>query len=159
MKVHVCFLSAAVIVALVGCGSEVQSGVAGDPLPTHPACPEGKPYPPGTHAKVDFTDSIWHDSTSYVYLPKVRVTASQIGPVITRIRCSMTTYPDTHSLPSRWSDDTATALPAATPVHAVERFSPRCRLAVYVAKQVRTYVATNDTKRGPEPRACAKITG
>jgi hypothetical protein len=106
---------------------------------------------------VDYTDTIWHNSTSYQYLPAVRTTAAQAGPVLTRIRCSMTTYPDTLALPAHWADDTATVLPAATPVHTVKGFSPRCRLAVYVARQLRTYVATNHTKHGPVPRPCAKV--
>ena len=158
-KVRRCVVSMAVIATLAGCGSEVPGGTAGHPGPTRPACPEGKPYPPGTHGAVTYTDSIWHDSISYEYLPSVRITASQIGPVTTRIQCSMTTYPDTRALPSQWANDTATGLPAATPVHAVKGFSPRCRLAVYVAGRPRAYVATNHTKHGFVPRACAKITG
>ncbi|MGH3420228.1 MAG: hypothetical protein ACRDOD_11655 [Streptosporangiaceae bacterium] len=148
---------AAVIAALAGCGSQAHGG-AGDPTPTRPACPEGSAYPPGTADAVDYIDSIWHDSVSYEYLPSVRITASQIGSVVTRIRCSMATYPDTHAPPSQLADDTATALSAGTPVHAVKGFSPRCRLAAYVASRPRTYIAVDNTKHGPVPRACAKVT-
>lgn len=158
-KVCMCAVSAAVIAALAGCGSGVPGGAAGHAAPTRVACPEGSAYPPGTRGEVDYTDSIWHDSVSYEYLPSVHITASQIGSVVTRIRCSMATYPDTHALPSHWADDTATALPAGTPVHAVSGFSPRCRLAAYVAGRPRTYVAVNGTKHGPASRACAKVTG
>jgi len=154
-KVRMCAVSAAVIAALVGCGSQVHGGAAVPP-PTRPACPEGSAYPPGTRGEVDYTDSIWHDSVSYGYLPGVRIAASQIGAVVTRIRCSMATYPDTHAPPSYQADDTATALSAGTPVYAVKGFSPRCRLAAYVAGQLRAYVAVNDTERGPVPRACAR---
>ena len=47
--------------------------------------------------------------------------------------------------------DTATGLPAGTPVYAVKGFSPRCRLAAYVAGKPRAYVAMQDTagRRGP----------
>ena len=156
-KVRICGMSVAAIVALAGCGSQVPGGPAGGTGPAHPACPEGKPYPPGTHAAVDYTDSIWHHSTSYQFLPTVHTIASQVGPVLTRIQCSMTTYPDTRALPAHWADDTATGLRATTPVHMVKGFSPQCRLAVYVAKQLRTYVATNHTKHGSVPRPCAKV--
>ncbi len=156
VKVRMCAVFAAVIVTLVGCGSEVPGG-ASHPTPTRPACAEGSAYPPGTHGEIDYTDSIWHDSVSYEYLPSVRITASQIGSVVTRIRCSMATYPDTHAPPSHWANDTATALSAGTPVHAVKGFSPRCRLAAYAAARPRAYVAVNDTKHGPVPRACAKV--
>ena len=157
VKVRMCAVSAAVIAALVGCGSQAHVS-AGDPTPTRPACPEGSAYPPGTASAVDYVDSIWHDSVSYEYFPSVRITASQMGSVVTRIQCSMATYPDTQAPPSHWADDTATGLSAGTPVHAVKGFSPRCRLAVYVADHPRTYVAVNNTKHGPVPRACAKVT-
>jgi hypothetical protein len=107
----------------------------------------------------DYIDSIWHDSVSYDYFPSVRITASQTGSVLTRIQCSMATYPHTRAVPVRWADDTATALPAGTAVHAVKGFSPGCRLAAYVDGQPRTYVAVNATKHGPVPRACAKVSG
>jgi hypothetical protein len=81
----------------------------------------------------------------------VRITASQIGSAVTRIQCSMATYPDTRAVPSHWANDTVTALSAGTPVHAVNGFSPRCRLAAYLAGRPRTYVAVNDTKHGPVP--------
>ena len=156
--VRMCAASAAVIAALAGCGSQVQISAA-HPSPTRPACPEGSAYPPGTAGEVDYIDTIWHDSVSYDYLPSVRTTTSQIGSVVTRIQCSMATYPDTHAPPSRLADNTATALSAGTPVHAVRGFSPRCRLAAYVAGQPRTYVAVNNTQHGPVPRACAKVAG
>jgi hypothetical protein len=156
--VRMCAASAAVIAALAGCGSQVQIGAA-HPSPTRPACPEGSAYPPGTAGEVDYIDTIWHDSVSYDYLPSVRTTTSQIGSVVTRIQCSMATYPDTHAPPSRLADNTATALSAGTPVHAVRGFSPRCRLAAYVAGHPRTYVAVNNTQHGPVPRACAKVAG
>ena len=156
VKVRVCAVSAAVIAALVGCGSQAHVG-AGDPAPARPACPEGSAYPPGTAGEVDYTDTIWHDSVSYDYFPSVRTTTSQIGSVVTRIQCSMATYPDTHAPPSRLADNTATALSAGTPVHAVKGFSPRCRLAAYVAGHPRTYVAVNSTQHGPVPRACAQV--
>jgi hypothetical protein len=82
-KVRMCAVSAAVIAALAGCGSQAAGGAGGHPAPAHPACPEGSAYPPGTHGEVDYTDSIWHDSVSYEYLPSVRITASQTGPVLT----------------------------------------------------------------------------
>ena len=156
VMVRMCAVSAAVIAALAGCGSQVQVS-AGHPSPTHPACPEGSAYPPGTASEVDYIDTIWHDSVSYDYFPSVRTTTSQIGSVVTRIQCSMATYPDTHAPPSRLADNTATALSAGTPVHAVKGFSPRCRLAAYVAGHPRTYVAVNNTQHGPVPRACAKV--
>jgi hypothetical protein len=158
VMVRMCAVSAAVIAALAGCGSQVQVAV-GHPTPTRAACPEGSAYPPGTAGEVDYIDSIWHDSVSYDYFPGVRTTTSQVGSVVTRIQCSMATYPDTHAPPSRLADNTATALSAGTPVHAVKGFSARCRLAAYVAGHPRTYVAVNNTQHGPVPRACAKVAG
>jgi hypothetical protein len=149
--------SAIVAVALVGCGSQAGGYVPGGTAPTRPAGPVGRPYPSGTHGEVDYVDTIWHGSASYEYFPNLRVSAAQVGPVVTRIRCSMETYPNTHAPPSRYADDTATVLPAATLVHAVKGFSPRCRLAVYVAGRPRAYIAVTIAKHGPVPRACARV--
>jgi predicted small lipoprotein YifL len=153
-KVRMWAVSAAVVAALAGCGS--QAPVI-HPMLARQACPEGSAYPAGTHGEVDYIDTIWHDSVNYEYLPSVRITAAQTGPVLARIQCSLENYPDTHAPPSHWANDTATALPAGTPVHAVKGFSARCRLAAYVAGQPRTYVAVNHTKHGPVPRACAQV--
>jgi hypothetical protein len=156
MRLRMWAVSAAVVVALAGCGSQVPVA-AGHATPTQPACPEGSAYPPGTAGAVDYTDSIQHDSVTYEYLPVVPVTAAQVGPVVTRIQCSMATYPDTHAPPSHWANDTAAGLPAGTAVHAVKGFSPRCRLAVYVAGHPRIYVAMNLATRGPVPKPCAEV--
>ena len=99
-KVRVGAVAAVVIAALAGCGSQAQVGAAGHPAATHPACPQGSPYPPGVAAEIDYIDSISHDSVSYEYFPSVRITASQTGSVLTRIQCSMATYPDTRMVPS-----------------------------------------------------------
>jgi hypothetical protein len=152
-------VAAVVIAALAGCGSQAQVGAAGHPAATHPACPQGSPYPPGVAGEVDYIDSFRHGSVDYEYFPGVHITASQTGSVLTRIQCSMATYPDTVAIPSRMPDDTATALAAGTPVHVVKGFSPRCRLAAYVDGQPRTYVAVDSTKHGSVPRACAKVSG
>jgi hypothetical protein len=155
-KVRMWAVSAIVIAALAGCGSQAHVA-AGHATPTHPACPEGSAYPPGTAGAVDYIDSILHDSVNYEYLPTVRVAAAQVGPVVTRIQCSMSTYPDTNAPPAHWANDTAAALPAGTPVHAVRGFSQHCRLAVNFDGRLRTYVAMKPAKRGPVPLACAKI--
>src|SRR5581483_6410102 len=112
-----------------------------------------------TAAEVDYIDSFSHDSVTYDYFPDVHMTASQTGSVLARIRCSMATYPATRMVPTHMPDDTATALPAGTPVYMVKGFPPRCRLAAYMDGKPRTYVAMNNTKRGPVPRACAQAPG
>jgi hypothetical protein len=162
MKLCTWALSAAVIAALVGCGSPAYVGTP-DPVPphsaatTHPACPEGTAYPPGTAGEVDYTDSILHDSVNYTYLPSVHVTIPQLGSVVAHIQCSMATYPDTHAPPSHWADDTATGLTVGTPLYAIRGFSPRCRLAANVGGHLHAYVAVKSTKRGPIPQSCAKV--
>jgi len=147
-------IAAVVIAVLAGCGSQAQVTAAGHATP---ACPQGSPYPPGVAGEVDYIDSFSHDSVSYEYFPSVHITASQTGSVLTRIRCSMSTYPATSTVPSHMPDDTATALHAGTPVYVVKGFSPRCRLAAYVDGQPRAYVAVTPTKHGSVPRACAKV--
>ena len=133
-------------------------GRAAHSTPTRPACPEGSAYPPGTAGAVDYIDSIWHDSVSYEYLPNVHVTAAQIGSVLTRIQCSMATYPDTHAPPSRLGErhrHGAVGRDAGARGQGVLATVPPRRL---LAGHPRTYVAVKNTKHGPVPRACAKIT-
>jgi hypothetical protein len=149
--------AAVVIAALAGCGSQAQAGAAGHATPVHPACPQGSPYPPGTAGEVDYIDGISHDSVNYEYFPNVHITAAQTGSVLTRIRCSMSTYPATSTVPDHMPNDTATALPAGTAVYLVKGFAPGCRLAAYVDGKPRTYVAMKNTKHAPAPRACAKV--
>jgi hypothetical protein len=150
-------IAAVAITALAGCGSQAQGGAAGHATPVHPACPQGSPYPPGVAGEVDYVDGIFHDSVNYEYFPNVHITAAQTGSVLTRIRCSMATYPDTSTVPDHMPNDTATALPAGTPVYLVKGFAPGCRLAAYVDGKPRTYVAVTPAKHGPVPRACAKV--
>jgi hypothetical protein len=150
-------IAAVFIAALAGCGSQAQVGTAGHSTPVHPACPQGSPYPPGTAGYVDYIDSISHDSVSYEYFPNMHITAAQTGSVLTRIRCSMATYPATRTVPDHMPNDTATALPAGTPVYLVKGFAPGCRLAAYVDGKPRTYVAMNNAEHGPVPRACAQV--
>jgi len=150
-------IAAVFIAALAGCGSQAQVGAARHSTPAHPACPQGSPYPPGVAGEVDYIDSFSHDSVSYEYFPSMHSTASQTGSVLTRIQCSMSTYPATSTVPDRMPNDTATALPAGTPVYLVKGFAPGCRLAAYVDGKPRTYVAVTPTKHGSVPRACAKV--
>jgi len=150
-------MTAVVSAALAGCGSQALVGAAGHSTPVHPACPQGSPYPPGTAGEVDYVDGISHDSVNYEYFPNVHITASRTGSVLTRIRCSMATYPATSTVPSHMPNDTATALPAGTPVYLVKGFAPGCRLAAYVDGKPRMYVAMNNAEHGPVPRACARV--
>jgi hypothetical protein len=150
-------IAAVFIAALAGCGSQARVGTAGHSTPAHPACPQGSPYPPGTAAEVDYVDGLSHDSVNYEYFPNVPITAAQTGSVLTRTRCSMSTYPATSTVPDRMPNDTASALPAGTPVYLVKGFAPGCRLAAYVDGKPRTYVAMNNAEHGPVPRACAWV--
>jgi hypothetical protein len=156
VKLRMYAASAVVIAVLAGCGSQAPAGAAHS-TPTRPACPPGSAYPSGTYAAVDYIDAIQHDSVNYDYLPSVRITTSQVGAVVTRIQCTMSTYPGTIAAPTHWANDTATFLTAGTPVHAVKGFSPQCRLAAYVSGHPRAYVAVKQTTHGPVPRACAKV--
>ena len=156
-KARVWIVSAVAIAALAGCASPPSSRATAPTAAMCPACPVGSPYPPGTEGAVDFADAIQHDSVNYEYLPSVHVTPAQVGSVLTRIQCSMLNWPQDRAVPVHWANDTATGLTVGTPVHTVKGFSPRCRLAVYVEGQPRTYVAMNPAKRGPVPRPCAKV--
>jgi hypothetical protein len=150
-------MAAMISAALAGCGSQPQGGPAAHSTPVHPACPQGSPYPPGTAGEIDYVDGISHDSVNYEYFPNVHITAAQTGSVLTRIRCSMSTYPATSTVPDHMPNDTATALPAGTPVYLVKGFAPGCRLAAYVDGKPRTYVAMNEAEHGPVPRPCARV--
>jgi hypothetical protein len=95
-------------VGLVACGtSKPQQPVAAG-SPRHPAggasnakgdCPRGRLLPPGEGEAIDYVDFLQSNGRSYNQA-HVPVTASQLGPVVTHVRCSLIAEEDQQHGPS-----------------------------------------------------------
>ena len=145
VRLRTCAGAVVVVAALAGCASSAHQATAGQSVPARPspACPQGSPLPPGVHEAIDYTDSIWHDSRNYGYLPGVHLQAAQLGPVVTRIKCSLATADDSHGPVAHLANDTTTALPAGTAVYAIKGYPAACRLAAYSAGRLQAFLAGN----------------
>jgi hypothetical protein len=122
-------------VSLAACASSHESA-GEDPSP----CPRGSPYRPGVAGIGDYVDFLRFDGRTYYGQP-ASVSARQLGPVITHVRCSLTAEEDPSRTPPQIIDGTASFLRVGTPVYAVRGYSPACRLAAYLNGQLQPYLA------------------
>ncbi|WP_411285602.1 hypothetical protein, partial [Lapillicoccus sp.] len=86
--------------------------------------------------------------------------AGEVGAVQLRVRCSLNELNDrTHQMPPPARDGDAGFLPAGTPVHAVNGWSPLCRLAARLDGSWHVYLALDERATTAEPRPCAVSPG
>jgi len=125
--------------------------------PARAACPAGHLLPHGGAAYIEWVDFVQFDGRHYVagLGPAVTIRPSQLGPVITRIRCSLAALDDHRHVGFPLVNDSAAFLPAGAPVFEVRGYSPRCRLAGYVGGQLHLYLAQHDVHGHSEPLRCA----
>jgi hypothetical protein len=85
----------------------------------------------------------------------VTIRPSQLGPVVTHVRCSIAAIDDHRHVGFRLVDGSAAFLPAGAAVYEVHGYSPRCRLAGYWGHQLRVYLAQHDVHGQSAPLPCA----
>jgi hypothetical protein len=85
----------------------------------------------------------------------VTIGPSQLGPVITHVRCSLAARDDHRHTDIPLVGGSAAYLPAGAAVFEVRGYSPRCRLAGYVDGQLRVYLAQRDLHGKSAPVRCA----
>jgi hypothetical protein len=152
-------LAAGVGLSLAACGSVAHPGgsafpggaagiprqvaVAGPPAHRHGRCPQGRLMAAGVEAAVDYVDFLQLGGRSYLGV-RVPVRASQLGPVIGHIRCSLAASEDPHRGPPPILDGTAAFLPAGAPVYEVRGYPSACRLAAYLDGRLQFYFAPAD---------------
>jgi hypothetical protein len=109
-------------------------------------CPRGSPYRPGVSGIGEYVDFLRFDGRTY-FGRSASISASQLGPVVTRVRCSLTAAEDPSRTPPQIIDGTASFLRAGTPVYAVRGYSPTCRLAAYLNGHYRPTLLKPSTAR------------
>ncbi len=85
----------------------------------------------------------------------VAIGRSQLGPVITRVHCSIVAIDDHRHMGFRLVDGSAAFLPAGAAVYEVRGYPPRCRLAGYWGGQLHVYLAQHDVHGHSAPLPCA----
>jgi hypothetical protein len=159
-------LAASLGLGLVACGSSAHLGAAagipqqahfaGEPGQRHGPCPQGRLLPPGVGEAVDYVDFFQLGGRSYEAVAGT-VGASQLGPVIGHIRCSLAASEDPGRGPAPVIDGTASFLPAGAPIYEVRGYSPACRLAAYLDGRLQLYFAqaTGKGQSPVKPASCA----
>jgi hypothetical protein len=164
---HIALASCPVAVLAACTSSPPQAGRVADarPVPAasaasalaQAACPAGRLLPDGGRIEIDWVDFLASGGRQYIagLTPDVTIGPSQLGPVITHIRCSLAARDDHRHTDIPLVDGSAACLPAGTAVYEVRGYSPRCRLAGYVNGQLRVYLAQRDLHGHSAPVSCA----
>ena len=126
-------------------------------VPAEAACPAGRLLPHGGRVEIEWVDFLQFGGLQYFagLGPAVTIRPSRLGPVITRVRCSLAATDDHRHVGIPLVDGTAAFLPAGAAVFEVRGYSPRCRLAGYVGGQLHVYLAQHDWHGHSAPRRCA----
>ncbi len=150
-----------------GCG--VENGGGGG-VPTHGStdagagssngCPSVS-VTPGHGVAVDYVDFVEANGMQYVVpenlgVAPVPVRAADIGAVQFVVRCALSELNRrTSQMPPPARDGDAAFLPAGTPVHAVNGWSPSCRLAAQHDGAWHVYLAMDMHSSRGRPQPCA----
>jgi hypothetical protein len=149
---------------LAGCGTaNPRQAAAGRARPAAESgtqasagCPRGRLLPAGRGEAVDYIDFLRLNDRDYDQA-RESIAASQLGPVVTYIRCSLIAEEDNRHGPAPIINRTASALPVGTPVYQVRGYLPACRLAAYLDGRLHVYLAQVQQAgiTAPRPLACA----
>src|SRR5215813_8222213 len=151
-------------VALAACSTSAPSQTTGTGAAISAAdaharasCPAGHLMPHGGTVLFEWVDFVQFHGRQYIagLSPTANIRESDLGAVITRIRCSITALDDRHHVGFRLVDRSAAFIRAGAPVFAVRGYSPRCRLASYVGGQLHVYLAQHDVNGHTAPLRCA----
>jgi hypothetical protein len=157
-------LASFLTVAMAACTTSPPHRTAGTvhprPAPSQSAlalaaCPAGHLLSHRAVIYIEWVDFLRFRGRQYVAAPAVTIGASQLGPVITHIRCSLAARDDHRHADIPIVDGSAAFLPAGSAVYEVLGYSPRCRLAGYWGGQLRVYLAQHTLRRQSAPLPCA----
>ena len=148
---------------LAACGPAAQpGGAAGMPregaagiAAHHGGCPQGRLLAANVGEAVDYVDFFQLGGRTYDGFRMLPVRASQLGPVIGHIRCSLTANEDPRRGPPPVINGTAAFLPAGAPVYELQGYPPACRLAAYLDGRLQVYLAQADLNGRARPVPCA----
>ena len=126
----------------------------GRPAHTPAGCPLGRPVPPGITAIGDYADFLQLGRTFYLASPEP-IKASQLGPVITHVRCSLTAEENPRRYGPPIISGTAAFLAAGSAVYQVHGYLPSCRVAAYMDGKLQVYLAQTTVHHPMAPIPCA----
>jgi hypothetical protein len=162
--VPVAMVAAVTVVTACG-GSSVQVARthATTPTPTPTPAAASCPTPTGSSTGyaaidyVDFVQAFGHQYVAGIFDRRAgHITRADLGTVVLTSRCAFSAYNDrTHQSPGEPRDGDTGFLPPGTPIHAVDGWSPQCRLAAELDGTLHVYLATKDSATKVTPRNCA----
>ncbi len=157
-------LMACLAVSLTACATTTQRHAAGAALTTvhSPAlyahtragCPLGRLLPKGQAIVIDYVDFLRFGGHMYVAGAQP-VGATELGRVITHVRCSLVAEQDQRHAEPPLIDGTASFLEAGSTVYQVRGYAPSCRLAAYLHGRLQVYVAQTTVHHHTAPVPCA----
>ena len=126
----------------------------GRPAHTPAGCPLGRLQPPGVTAAVDYADFLQLGRTFYLASAEP-IKASQLGPVIAHVRCSLAAEEDYRRGAPPVISGTAAFIAAGSAVYQVRGYLPRCRVAAYTDGKLQVYLAQTTVHHHTAPINCA----
>ena len=121
---------------------------------TPAGCPLGRLQPPGVTGIGDYADFLQLGRTLYL-ASQEPIKASQLGPVIAHVRCSLAAEEDPRRYGPPIISGTAAFLAVGAPAYQVRGYSPSCRLAAYMDGHLQVYLAQNTVHHPLAPIRCA----
>ena len=121
---------------------------------TPAGCPLGRLLPPGVAEAIDYVDFLQLGRTMYLASPEP-IKASQLGPVITHVRCSLAAEENQQRGAPPTISGTASFLTAGSAVYQVRGYLPSCRLAAYLNGKLQVYLAQTTVHHHTAPIPCA----
>src|SRR5215475_3182101 len=121
---------------------------------TPAGCPLGRLLPPGEAIAVDYVDFLQLGRTMYL-ADAAPIKASQLGPVIAHVRCSLAAEEDQRRAGPPIISGTASFLAAGSAAYQVRGYLPSCRIAAYLHGQLQVYLAQTTVHHHTAPMPCA----
>jgi len=126
----------------------------GRPAHTPAGCPLGRLLPHGEAIAIDYVDFLQLGRTMYLASAEP-IKASQLGPVIAHVRCSLAAEEDPRRYGPPIISGTASFLGAGSAVYQVRGYLPSCRLAAYMDGKLQVYLAQTTVHHHTAPKPCA----
>jgi len=123
-------------------------------VPTRAGCPLGRLLPHGEAIAIDYVDFLRLGGRMYIANGKP-VRASELGRVITHIRCSLIAEEDQRRGEPPLINRTASFLRVGSGVYEVQGYPARCRLAAYLRGRLQLYFAQTTVHHHTSPVPCA----
>jgi len=150
-------LTVAMLASAAACAVDETPNAAAPLLP----CPTATVQPDGGSTIRDYLDIVRLGESDYIAeafvlgaaTPDKQPRRSDLGSVITTVRCSALTQPNESVVDL--IDRSATKLTVGTTLHSVNGYSSTCRVAAFVNGKVRIYRATDPSSSIAAPLPCA----